>query len=110
MFGLSEEIMTREKRAVVEANALLQLPTISESYLKKVQAVYPEITQTKVDKVLSQFTLPAGWKLAIDPKDRYGRNTIITDADGKEVGSFFLTNTGYDYYGNTQFTEVKEYE
>lgn len=63
--------------------------------------------ETKIDNVQYKVCLPPGWKIERNESDVYGRCCIIYDQDKVQVGSTFLKNTIYDYYGYTSFNEVR---
>jgi len=96
-------IESMEKSAVTNAlkNNLMPSPTGEE--WDAICAKYSEARSEKVDKVLSNVTLPNGWTRKLDEDDEYGRCTIIYDDTNTKVGSTFLKNTPYDYRGYTFF-------
>lgn len=108
LFGLSSsEIMARERSAVNNALVTYSIPTPSGAQWDAICAKYPEVTSQKVDEVLSKVTLPSGWSVTKDPSDPYGRCCLIIDHTGEKVGSTFLKDTGYDYYGSCSFSRTQ---
>lgn len=101
----SEVIMAGEKAAVAEALVVSRIPTPSGENWEAIRAHYQLPEAVVVDKVQSKVTLPPGWTIVLDPTNPYGRCCIIKDHTGAAVGSTFLKNTGYDYFGNTNFKE-----
>jgi hypothetical protein len=96
-----------EKRAADKARTLGRMPTPSGSSWNAIKSHYGLPDPKRIDSVLSEVTLPAGWKMGADPTDPYHRITIITDHEGQTVGSVFLKDTYYDRYGNISFDKKR---
>jgi hypothetical protein len=105
--GSSAAIMAGEKAAVKEQMAAGRIPTPDGYDWAMISAFYELPPLVKMDNVQSRVTLPPGWKIRADPSDPYGRCTKIIDHEGQVVGSTFLKNTGYDYYGCTSFNKER---
>jgi hypothetical protein len=105
--GSPSEIEAGEKRAVEDALKASRLPTPNGNGWDAIKKFYSLPDPEPVDRVQSKVTLPPGWTIKKDPSDPYGRCCIITDHEGEKVGSTFLKNTGYDYYGNTHFNKER---
>jgi hypothetical protein len=101
----SHLIEAGEKAAVREMLADSRIPTPSGSAWDAIVAYYNLPAAQPIDEVQSRVTLPPGWKIEKNSTDPYGRCCIIRDHEGKEVGDTFLKNTGYDYYGSTNFSK-----
>ena len=101
--GSSAENERGERQAVAEALVESRLPTPEGEEWKAIQKFYNLPEPTKLDNVQSKVTLPEGWTVTRDSSDPYGRCCLIYNGNGEKVGSTFLKNTGYDYYGNTYF-------
>ena len=103
----SNQIEACEKSAVAEAIVSSKIPHPSGDEWNAIVSHYGLPERVVVDKVLSSVVFPKGWTCAPDPSDYYSRNVLIKDHEGKKVGSYFLKNTGYDYYGNTSFDRTR---
>ena len=96
-----------EKAAVDDMLASSKIPTPKGELWNAIVEHYslgPDCCE-HVDSVQSKVKLPKGWKVQKNPSDPYGRCCDILDHEEKKVGSTFLKNTGYDYYGHTSFNK-----
>lgn len=105
--SMSEVVETMEKHAVKKAKESNHMPTPEGEEWKAIVSHYKLPPIEQVDDVMSKVTLPNGWKTCIDENDPYKRNVLIKDENNERIGSYFLKNTGYDYYGHTSFDRKK---
>lgn len=101
--GSSTEIEYGEKAAVKDALVNQRIPIPNGKYWDAIKEHYHLPEPVPVDKVQAKVVLPPGWKVEKDTKDVYGRCCIIYDHEHVVIGRTFLKNTGYDYYGSTNF-------
>ena len=90
-----------EEKAVNEALMKGTIPTPSGDNWKAIQKKYNLPDPIKVDSVQSEVKLPPGWTFKVNKRDV--RHMTIMDHEGKKVGSVFLKQTPYDYYGSVNF-------
>jgi hypothetical protein len=103
-WGTSKQIEDREKAAAAHAAKNFNIPTPKGKLWESLKEAL-KLKVTPKDSVLVSVAFPQGWTMLSDQDDRSRRRYLILDKKGREVGSTFLKNTGYDYYGSTSLNE-----
>nr|QBK85454.1 MAG: hypothetical protein LCMAC101_00410 [Marseillevirus LCMAC101] len=103
----STKIEAREKEAAADSQESGRMPTPSGRLWDSIKSHYNLPDPRRIDKVLSEVTLPAGWKIGADPNDPDRRSTVIIDHEGQTVGCIFLKDTYYDRFGYTSFDKER---
>jgi len=105
--GDSALIEDREKARADTARVSRRMPTPSGPLWNAIKYHYGLPDPKHIDCVLSEVTLPDGWKMEADPDDPCRRKTVIIDREGRTVGYVFLKDTFYDRYGSTNFCKKR---
>jgi hypothetical protein len=101
--GREKSILTREAAAArVESGNIVTIPTPSGPEWEALKTRYGLPDPAKVDTVKSKVTLPPGWSIRTSKDDP--RHKSVVDESGNAMGTVFIKDSGYDYYGHTRFT------